>query len=107
MTILVNNAGGVFSSPLLETTENGWDALYKANLRHVLLCTQRVARRLVDARAARQRHQRDVDRGRAGRTGLRRVRRGQGRRHQLHARPRRSNWRRTAFASTPLPRTSR
>ncbi|MEY8014554.1 SDR family NAD(P)-dependent oxidoreductase [Mycobacterium servetii] len=49
VTILVNNAGGVFSSPLLETSENGWDALYKANLRHVLLCTQRVARRLVSA----------------------------------------------------------
>jgi NAD(P)-dependent dehydrogenase (short-subunit alcohol dehydrogenase family) len=48
-TILVNNAGGVFKSPLLETSENGWDALYKSNLRHVLLCTQRVARRLVDA----------------------------------------------------------
>jgi 3-oxoacyl-[acyl-carrier protein] reductase len=48
-TILVNNAGGAFSSPLLETTENGWDALYKANLRHVLLCTQRVARQLVSA----------------------------------------------------------
>jgi NAD(P)-dependent dehydrogenase (short-subunit alcohol dehydrogenase family) len=48
-TIAVNNAGGVFSSPLLETTENGWDALYKANLRHVLLCTQRVARQLVTA----------------------------------------------------------
>ncbi|OBA81601.1 oxidoreductase [Mycobacterium sp. 1164966.3] len=46
-TILVNNAGGVFSSPLLETSENGWDALYKTNLRHVLLCTQRVARQLV------------------------------------------------------------
>lgn len=46
-TILVNNAGGVFSSPLLETSENGWDALYRANLRHVLLCTQRVARRMV------------------------------------------------------------
>jgi NAD(P)-dependent dehydrogenase (short-subunit alcohol dehydrogenase family) len=46
-TILVNNAGGVFSSPLLETSENGWDALYRANLRHVLLCTQRVARLLV------------------------------------------------------------
>ncbi|OBG89174.1 oxidoreductase [Mycobacterium sp. NS-7484] len=45
--VLVNNAGGVFSSPLLETTENGWDALYKSNLRHVLLCTQRVARQLV------------------------------------------------------------
>ena len=48
-SILVNNAGGVFHSPLLDTSENGWDALYKSNLRHVLLCTQRVARRLVDA----------------------------------------------------------
>ena len=48
-SILVNNAGGVFSSPLLETTENGWDALYKSNLRHVLLCTQRIARGLVDS----------------------------------------------------------
>jgi 3-oxoacyl-[acyl-carrier protein] reductase len=46
-TILVNNVGGVFSSPLLETSENGWDALYRANFRHVLLCTQRVARQLV------------------------------------------------------------
>jgi NAD(P)-dependent dehydrogenase (short-subunit alcohol dehydrogenase family) len=45
--ILVNNAGGVFISPLLETTENGWDALYRANLRHVILCTQRVARVMV------------------------------------------------------------
>jgi 3-oxoacyl-[acyl-carrier protein] reductase len=49
VSILVNNAGGVFKSPLLDTSENGWDALYKSNLRHVLLCTQRVARRLVDA----------------------------------------------------------
>lgn len=46
-TILVNNAGGVFSSPLLETSENGWDALYRANLRHVLLCSQRIARQMV------------------------------------------------------------
>lgn len=49
VTILVNNAGGAFFSPLLDTSENGWDALYKANLRHVLLCTQRVARQLVAA----------------------------------------------------------
>ncbi len=47
VTILVNNAGGVFISPLLETTENGWDALYRANLKHVILCTQRVARVMV------------------------------------------------------------
>ncbi|MDQ6698098.1 MAG: SDR family oxidoreductase [Actinomycetota bacterium] len=49
VTILVNNAGGVFSSPILDTSENGWDALYRANLRHVLLCTQRVARAMVAA----------------------------------------------------------
>ncbi len=48
VTILVNNAGGVFHSPILETTENGWDALYRANLRHVYLCTQRVARGIVE-----------------------------------------------------------
>ncbi len=52
--VLVNNAGGVFASPLLDTSENGFDALHRANLRHVLLCTQRVARVMVDAgRAAR------------------------------------------------------
>jgi NAD(P)-dependent dehydrogenase (short-subunit alcohol dehydrogenase family) len=49
VSILVNNAGGVFSSPMLDTTENGWDALYRANLRHVLLCSQRVARGMVAA----------------------------------------------------------
>jgi len=49
VTILVNNAGGVFISPILETREKGWDALYRANLRHVLLCTQRVAQGMVDA----------------------------------------------------------
>ena len=49
MTILVNNAGGVFWSGILDTSENGWDALYRSNLRHVLLCTQRVARGMVEA----------------------------------------------------------
>lgn len=48
VAVLVNNAGGTFSSPLLDTSENGWDALYRANLRHVLLCTQRVARSMVE-----------------------------------------------------------
>jgi NAD(P)-dependent dehydrogenase (short-subunit alcohol dehydrogenase family) len=46
--VLVNNAGGVFSSPLLETSENGWDALYRANLKHVMLCTQRAARAMAE-----------------------------------------------------------
>ena len=52
VTILVNNAGGVFWSGILDTTENGWDALYKSNLRHVYLCTQRVARGLVEQQLA-------------------------------------------------------
>lgn len=46
--ILVNNAGGVFAASLLETSENGIDALYRANLRHVIVCTQQVARTMVD-----------------------------------------------------------
>ncbi|MEJ7583097.1 MAG: SDR family NAD(P)-dependent oxidoreductase [Acidimicrobiales bacterium] len=66
--ILVNNAGGVFSSPLLETSENGWDALYRSNLKHVMLCTQRVARTMV-GQGRWQRDQRDLDRGRPGRPG--------------------------------------
>lgn len=51
VTILVNNAGGVFSSPLLETSENGFDALYRANLKHVIVCTQRVARTMAAERS--------------------------------------------------------
>jgi len=45
--VLVNNAGGVFAKPFLETSQNGFDALHRANLKHVLLCTQAVARRMV------------------------------------------------------------
>ena len=50
VSILINNTGGVFYSPLLDTAEQGWDALYRANLRHVFLCTQRVARAMVKAK---------------------------------------------------------
>lgn len=49
VTILVNNAGGVFFSKLVDTSENGWDTLYRSNLRHVLLCTQLIVRKLLDA----------------------------------------------------------
>jgi NAD(P)-dependent dehydrogenase (short-subunit alcohol dehydrogenase family) len=47
--ILINNAGGVFHSALLDTSVNGWDALIRVNLVQVLLCTQRVARAMVEA----------------------------------------------------------
>jgi len=50
-TILVNNSGGVFFSPLLETKPKGWDALLRANLTHLLLCTQRIGRAMVEARS--------------------------------------------------------
>lgn len=48
-TVLVNNAGGVFATSLLGARANQWDALLRSNLGHVLLCTQRVARAMVDA----------------------------------------------------------
>src|SRR3984893_9594180 len=38
VSILVNNAGGVFSSPILETSENGWDVLYRAKLKNEMIC---------------------------------------------------------------------
>lgn len=47
--VLVNNAGGVFVSSILDVAEKGIDALYRANLRHVILCTQRVGRVMVAA----------------------------------------------------------
>jgi 3-oxoacyl-[acyl-carrier protein] reductase len=47
--VLVNNAGGTFFSSLLDTSEKGIDALYRANLKHVIVCTQRVARVMVEA----------------------------------------------------------
>jgi NAD(P)-dependent dehydrogenase (short-subunit alcohol dehydrogenase family) len=84
VAILVNNAGGVFFSPLLETTENGWDALYRANLRHVLLSIQRVARQLGCRLSARQHYQPDIHRRRACRARLRGICRRQSRCHQLH-----------------------
>jgi NAD(P)-dependent dehydrogenase (short-subunit alcohol dehydrogenase family) len=49
-SILVNNAGGVFWSGLLDTSPNGWEALIRINLTQVMLCTQRVGRVMVDAK---------------------------------------------------------
>ncbi len=45
--ILVNNAGGVFAAPFLETSEKGWDALHRANLKHLYHCCHHVGRHLV------------------------------------------------------------
>lgn len=45
--VLVNNAGGVFAAPFLETSPKGWDALWKANFGHILHCTHAAARRMV------------------------------------------------------------
>ena len=46
--VLVNNAGGVFAAPFLETSERGWDALHRANLKHVYHCCQHAGRRMVE-----------------------------------------------------------
>jgi len=83
VSILVNNAGGVFLSPLLETTENGFDALYRANLKHVILCTQRVARAMVAAGSAGSVINVTSIEG-VRQLPVRRLRRREGRRDQLH-----------------------
>jgi NAD(P)-dependent dehydrogenase (short-subunit alcohol dehydrogenase family) len=46
--VLVNNAGGTFRTPFLDTSDNAFDALYRENLRQVLVCTQRVTRVMAD-----------------------------------------------------------
>ena len=46
--ILVNNAGGVFPKAFLDTSENGFDALYRSNLKHVMLCSRAVAAHMVE-----------------------------------------------------------
>ena len=84
VSILVNNAGGVFASALLETTENGWDALYKSQPSPCPALHAAGGAAPGGRGTARKHHQRDVDRGGARGTRLRRLRRRQGRRHQLH-----------------------
>ena len=46
--VLVNNAGGTFRADLLDTSDNGFDALYQANLGQVMRCTRRAAEVMVD-----------------------------------------------------------
>ncbi len=46
--VLVNNVGGTFHAPFLETNEKGWDALVRANLKTVLHGTRAVAPGMID-----------------------------------------------------------
>jgi len=48
--ILVNNAGICHSATLLEMTEQCWDEVLDVNLKGVFLCTQAVARYMVEQR---------------------------------------------------------
>jgi NAD(P)-dependent dehydrogenase (short-subunit alcohol dehydrogenase family) len=45
--VLVNNAGGTFAAPFLDATDKGWEALLRANLTSVLVCTQVAGRQMV------------------------------------------------------------
>ncbi|MEO8662728.1 MAG: 3-oxoacyl-ACP reductase family protein [Bryobacteraceae bacterium] len=47
--ILVNNAGQQTWKPLLDLTEEEWDAVIGTNLKGCFLCTQRAGRRMKDA----------------------------------------------------------
>jgi NAD(P)-dependent dehydrogenase (short-subunit alcohol dehydrogenase family) len=45
--VLVNNVGGTFRAPFLETVEKGWDALVRANLKTVLHGMRTVAPHMI------------------------------------------------------------
>jgi NAD(P)-dependent dehydrogenase (short-subunit alcohol dehydrogenase family) len=49
VNILVNNAGIIRLSPILETSEADWDLILRTNLKSVFLCSQEAARRMVAA----------------------------------------------------------
>jgi NAD(P)-dependent dehydrogenase (short-subunit alcohol dehydrogenase family) len=45
--VLVNNAGGTFAARFVDSTEKGWDALLRANLKSVFHGTHAVAPRMI------------------------------------------------------------
>jgi len=45
--VLVNNVGGTFRAPFVDTMEKGWDALVRVNLKTVLHGTQLAAARMI------------------------------------------------------------
>lgn len=51
LSILVNNVGDILGQikPFVETSDDEWDALYQANLRHVFACTRRFAPKMIAA----------------------------------------------------------
>jgi NAD(P)-dependent dehydrogenase (short-subunit alcohol dehydrogenase family) len=49
VNILVNNVGDYLAAkPFLETTEEDWEALYRINLKHVFLCAQAIAPKMIE-----------------------------------------------------------
>jgi NAD(P)-dependent dehydrogenase (short-subunit alcohol dehydrogenase family) len=48
--ILINNAGIIIRSPLLDMSENDWDRLMNTNLKGYYLCAQAAGRRMVEQR---------------------------------------------------------
>ncbi len=47
--VMVNNAGGTFTAPVLDISANGFDAILRENLRTMFLCSQAAAREMVKA----------------------------------------------------------
>lgn len=48
LDIMVNNAGLIFSSPVLDTSEEDWDLLMSVNLRGQFLACKRAIRQMID-----------------------------------------------------------
>lgn len=44
---LVNNAGGTFFSSMTNMSENGWDAVFRENIKSIFLCTKAVSQIMI------------------------------------------------------------
>ena len=89
--VLVNNAGILRITPLLDITVDEWDSMFAVNARSMLVTTQVAARAMIAAGRRRQ----DRQHGEHGRQGRRRrpgaLRRVEGGRRSRSPRPRRSS----------------
>jgi 3-oxoacyl-[acyl-carrier protein] reductase len=53
LDILVNNAGIYFTSPVVETPEEDWDAIIAVDLKGVFLCARAAARQMIKQKSGR------------------------------------------------------
>ena len=67
--VLVNNAGVYPNTPVVEISEDEWDAVFDTNVKGMFLVSRAVARRMIDRGNGRPHRQHLLRRGESGRVG--------------------------------------